>query len=222
MKYLIFDAGPLINFSMNGLLPLFKRIKDEFSGKFTISKEVKKEIIDRPQEIKRFQLGALQLKSLLNSGVIEIAKQSDEQKKQLERKKVEFLNIANSTFRAKNNDINLIHNGEAATLTLASILKPSVIVIDERTTRMLCENPSNLKSLLQKKLHTNIKANTKNYSYFQGFKIIRSTELIYIAYKKGLHKLKDPSILGAMLNGVKYKGCSVSEKEIEIINSLSH
>ena len=65
MKYLIFDSGPLINFALNGLLPLLKKLKKEFKGEFLITKEVKNEIIDYPQNIKRFELEALQLKQLL-------------------------------------------------------------------------------------------------------------------------------------------------------------
>lgn len=215
-KAIIFDAGPLINFSMNGLLPVLRRLKKEFSGKFLITPAVKKEIIEHPENIKRFQLGALQLKALLKEGIIELPKLTAEQKKQLERKKTELLNIANNTFKSKNKNIHLIDKGEAATLALSTILKiPNVIAIDERTTRMLCENPENLRKLLQKKLKTTIKSNKRNFSHFIGFKIIRSTELVYIAYKKNLQDLKDPKILEAMLYAVKYKGTSVSEEEVQ-------
>lgn len=221
MKYIIFDAGPLINFSMNGLLPLFKKLKNIFPGKFLINEEVKKEIIDRPQKIRRFQLGALQLKALLNEKIIELPKLTLQQKSQLEKKKTELLDIANKTFYTKEKNLRLIDKGEAATLALSSILKePNVIAVDERTTRILCENPENLRKLLQKKLHASVRANQKNYSYFKGFKIIRSTELVYIAYKKKLHELKDPLVLEAMLYGVKYRGCSVSEKEIQVMKGL--
>ena len=205
---------------MNGLLPLLKKLKKEFPGKFLITESVKKEIIDRPQKIRRFQLGALQLKALLKQGIIELPNLNNEQRNQLNREKNELLNIANSTFRIKNKNLNLIHDGEAATLALACILKPDVIAVDERTTRMLCENPENLRKLMQKKLHASVKANTKNYSYFKDIKVIRSTELVYIAYKKKLNELKDPMLLEAMLYGVKYKGCSVSEEEIEEMKNL--
>ena len=96
----------------------------------------------------------------------------------------------------------------------------SIIVVDERTTRMLCENPENLRKLLQKKLHTNISANKQNYDYFKNFRIIRSTELAYLAYKKGFFDIKDPRILDAVLYGLKYHGCSISEEEIEEIKKL--
>jgi hypothetical protein len=219
-KYIIFDAGPLINFSMNGLLPLFRRLRTEFDGKFLISEEVKGEIIDRPIGIDRFQLGALNLKSLLNEKIIEVPVFDKSQKSEFEREKVGLLNIANNTFYSKGKNINIIHNGEASTLALASVFKPNVVAVDERTTRMLCESPWNLRKLLEKKLHTPIKANEGNYSQFRDFKIIRSAELVYIAYKKKLQELQDPNILEAMLHGVKYNGCSISEEEIDEMKDL--
>ena len=77
-----------------------------------------------------------------------------------------------------------------------------------------------MKKLLEKKLHTPITANKKNYSYFKGYKIIRSTELAYIAYKKGFIDIKDPRVLEAMLYALKYRGCSISEAEIEEVKYL--
>jgi hypothetical protein len=219
-KYMLFDAGPLINFSMNGLLPLFRRIRVEFEGKFVISEEVKGETIDRPIGIDRFQLGALNLKALLNDGIIELPSFNKKQKMEMEKRKMEILNKANNTFCSKGRSINIIHNGEASTLALASILKPNIAVFDERTTRMLCENPWNLRTLLEKKLHTSITAKESNYPYFSDFKIIRSAELVYIAYRKKLQELNDPNVLKAMLHGVKYNGCSISEAEIEEMSRM--
>jgi len=218
-KYIIFDSGPLINFAMNGLLPLLRKIKKEFSGEFIITQDVKKEIIDRPQTIKRFQLEALQLKALLDEGIFKFPELSKEQQKELKRLTNDLMNLANSTYSAKGKNLQLIDKGEATTLALSIILKktPNVIAIDERTARMICENPENLRKLLEKKLHTKVNAKEKNYAFFEGFKIIRSTELVYLAHKKGLFDLKDPKALEAMLYAVKFKGTSVSENEIEEI-----
>ena len=97
----------------------------------------------------------------------------------------------------------------------------NVLVIDERTTRVLCEKPENLKKLLQNKLHTGIKINKENLKQFRGFKVVRSAELIYIAYKKDLIKIKDKKILDALLYSLKYKGCAISTSEIEKIKRFS-
>jgi predicted nucleic acid-binding protein len=215
-KYIIFDSGPLINFAMNGLLPLFRVLKKEFDVEFLITKEVKKEIIDYPETTKKYKLEALQLKSLFDEGVIKYADITEDEVNQLRNKREELMNAANNTFYSKNKSIHMLDKGECAVLALALILKkPVVLAIDERTTRMICENPENLKKLLQKKLHTPITSNKKNYELFKNFKIIRSTELVYIANKKGLVDLKDKAALEAMLYAVKFKGCSVSEDEVE-------
>jgi len=218
-KSLIFDAGPLINFAMNGSLHILEKLKKEFNGDFLITKEVKKEIIDTPLGIKRFELEALQLKSLYDRGIIKLADLTPQQVNELRKKRDKITNIANTTFKTKKRYVHLIDKGESAVLALSSILKSQNIVIDERTTRILCENPENLKKLFEKKLHTSITANKKNYSYFKDYKVIRSTELAYIAYKKGLFDIKDPRILEAALYGLKYKGCSISEAEIEEVKN---
>ncbi len=220
MKSLIFDSGPLINFAMNGSLYLLEKLKSEFNGDFLITKEVKQEIIDTPLTIKEFELEALQLKSLYDKGVIKLADITPQQINELRKKRDEIMNTADTTFRTRKRYIHLIDKGESAVLALSNIIKPNLIVIDERTTRILCENPENLKKLLEKKLHTSITADKKNYSYFRDFKIIRSTELAYIAYKKGFFDIKDSRVLEAMLYALKYKGCSISVGEIEEMKKI--
>ncbi len=215
-KHLIFDSGPIINFAMNGLLPLFRKLKKEFNGEFLITKEVKQEIIDNPLNIKKYELEALQIKELFDEGIIKHANLTAQQIDELRNKREEIMNLANTTFYSNNRPIHIVEKGECAALALSLIIKePSVMVIDERTARMLCENPDNIRKLLQKKLHTNIIANKKNYEFFKRFKVIRSTELAYIAYKKGLVELKDKNTLDALLYALKYHGCSISEEEIQ-------
>lgn len=221
MKYLIFDSGPLINFALNSLLPFLERIKKEFKGEFLITKEVKREIIDYPITIKRFELEALQIKDLFDRNIIKHADLTNEQVDELRFKREEIMNIANSTFFADNKPLHLLDRGESASLALSTILKsPCLIVIDERTARMLCENPENLKKLFKKKFHTNITARKENYAYFKEFKVIRSTELAYLACKKNLCEPRDPRILEAILYGLKDKGCSISRGEIEEMKGL--
>lgn len=220
-KYLIFDSGPLINFAMNGILNLLKKLKEESKVEFLITKEVKREIIDYPLTTKRFELEALQLKELFDDGTIKHADITEEEVDNLRNKREEIMYVANTTFFTNKKNLHILDKGESATLALSLILKhPAVLVIDERTTRMLVENPENLRKLLQKKLHVPVNANRKNYDFFKDFRIIRSTELAYIIKKKGLSDLKDPKVLEAMLYGLKYKGCSISEREIDELKKL--
>ncbi len=221
-KYLIFDSGPIINFAMNGILPILRKLKKKFNGEFLITKEVKQEIIDTPLNIKKYELEALQIKELFDEGVIKHADLSMQQVDELRDKREEIMNIANTTFYSNNRPIHIVEKGECAALALSLILRESnLVVVDERTTRMLCENPENIRKLLQKKLHTSITAKRKNYEFFKKFKIIRSTELAYIAYKKGLIELKDKKIIEALMYALKYHGCSISEEEIEEVKRMA-
>ena len=223
-KCLILDAGPLINFAMNGIIPLLRDLKKEFNGKFLITPTVKKEAIDKPEKIKRFELEALQLGELLKENIIQLPELTKEQQRELKDTTNNIINLANSTFRAKGKNLHLIDKGEAEVLALATILgklgKDCTIAIDERTTRILCENSENLRKLLEKKLHTKVESNTKNLGIFKNFKIIRSTELVYIAHKKNLIKIKDPRAYEAMLYAVKFKGTSISENEVQQMKNL--
>jgi len=144
--------------------------------------------------------------------------------KAISTKTQEILDTANSMYKDRKGYIHLLDLGEASCLALAKALNEkkidNVLAVDERTTRMLCEKPDNLKKLLQKKLHTSIKYDKAKAKEFQGFKIIRSVELIYVAYKKGLTKLKGKQALDALLFALKFKGCSVSYDEIGQIEKL--
>ena len=207
---------------MNGLLDALVKLKKDFGGEFIITKEVKKEIIDHPKTVKRFELGALRLEELYNQGIFKLANINEEEVDELRKLRDNYMQQANMMFRTKKKNVHLLDKGECAALALSKIMErktkePVPIVIDERTTRIIVENPANLKKLMEKKLHTKINANTKIYDLFKGFKIIRSTELAYIIHKKGLFKLKHPKAFEAIVYGLKFKGCSISEKEVQAL-----
>ncbi len=217
-KVIIFDSGTLINFAMNGLLQEFRGLKKIFPGKFIITREVKMEIIDRPLTIKRFELEALKLNELLEENILEMPYVLGMEDNKISNATAEIHNIANNTFFGRENAIHITDLGEESCIALSKLLNEknivNVISTDERTIRVLGEKPENLLSLLQKKLHTQINAKTENYKFFQGFRFIRSSELIYIAYKKGIVKLKNHDVLDALLYAMKFNGCAISDEEI--------
>ena len=225
-KAIIFDAGVLITFSMNGILGKLKDLKNIFDGEFIITDEVKYEVVDKPINIKRFEFEALNVKRLLDDKVIKTPKDLGISKSEIDKRTEKVLSISNNTFFEKGKPIKIIHNGEASSLALSSILNElkikNVIAVDERTARMLGEKPENLTKLFQDKFHTQITAKKENFNEFKNFQFIRSSELIYIAFKKGFFDLKDhDTVLDALLYAVKYKGCSISHEEIEEIKKIS-
>jgi len=223
-KIIIFDASTLISFAMNGLLHHVELLKKEFSGRFIITKEVKYEIVERPLTIKRFELEALQINELIEKRILEMPSSLGINDEIITKETNRLLEIANSTFHADNKPIHLIDLGEASCLALGRMLNkkkiPNLLAIDERTTRLLSEKPDNLKKLLTKKHHRQIRYDKKRLNDFNSFKIIRSCELAYLAYQRGLMKIKNKKILDAVLYALKFKGCSISTEEIEEIKRM--
>jgi len=221
-KAIIFDSSTLINFAMNGVLDIFESLKKNFQGKFFITTYVKHEVIDRPLQIKRFELEALKIKSLLDRGIIELVEE-----REIDFKTQQILEVANRTFLAQYASgkqwIHLIDNGEASCIALSQILAKkgveNVVAVDERTTRMLYENPKNLQELLRRKFHTGI-SNSGNLSQFRDVRFIRSSELLFVAYKKGLVNLRNGDVLDALLYATKYQGNAISYEEIEQIKKV--
>jgi hypothetical protein len=223
-KAIIFDSGTLISFSMNGITDYIRKLKEIFKGKFLITAEIKREVIDKPITIKRFELEALKIKELLDNKVLELPPSLGINERDVSNKTAEIRKIANSTFQGRGRDINLIDSGEGSCLALSKMLSEkgikNIIAIDERTTRLLAEKPENLIRIFERKMNTKVTSKQQNYKFFLGFRMIRSAELVYVAYKKGLTKIKDKNLLDALLYAVKFKGCAISGDEIEQIKRI--
>jgi predicted nucleic acid-binding protein len=224
MKYLIFDAGPVISLAMNGMLPVIEKLRGVFDGEFVITPQVKNEIIDRPLKIKKFKLEAVQVRDLLDRGCFKMSTDIiPQQKLDIETKRL--LKVANGVFRTTQSGekIEVIHEGEASCLAFSKLCgADNVIVIDERSTRMLSESPKNLERMMEKKLHTPLDAQQSLLDSLKDFKFIRSAELLFVAYKKGLIPIKkNKDLLDALLYGVKFKGAAISSKEIEDMKKLA-
>jgi len=223
MKSIIFDAGPIISLAANDLLWILEPLKKEFNGNFYITEPVKRELVDKPLEIKRFKFEAIQVEKLIEDEILEIM-DNDFIRGETPR----LLNIANEIFEAYNNYMRIVHFAEMSVIAAAINLKSNAIVIDEKITRSLIENPNIIVDLLRKTLHTPVNINENNLKEFKNFvnniKIIRSVELVTIAYE---HKLLEDyvtnipnarkNLLEGVLWGVKLNGCAVSKDEIEQI-----
>lgn len=224
-KSIIFDAGTLISLSMSGLLYILKNLKKDFGGHFLITPDVKKEIIDVPIQRKRFELEALRVKALLEEGILEMPDVLGIDNKILNSKSREVMEMTNSFFKSHRKPLRILQLGESSCLALGKLLNEkgveNLIAVDERTTRVMVEKPENLKGLLEKKLHTRIDVKENSFGYFKDFRVIRSAEILYVAWKKEMVELKDgDTVLDALLYAVKFKGCAISSDEIEEIKKI--
>ena len=222
-KTLVFDTGPIISLATNNLLWILEPLRNQFRGEFYITNSVKNELVDKPLATKRFEFEALQVMQLIRSGVLKII-----DGEQIRQETEALLSIANKCFKARGNWMNLLHRGELEVMAAASYLESEALVVDERTVRLLIENPKMLLERLRKKLHTSVQLIESNIDEIRqstkDIKMIRSVELVTIAYKLGLlekflteKKDSNKGLLDAVLWGVKLHGCAVSREEIDEI-----
>ena len=223
MKSLIFDTGPVISLATNNLLWILEPLRKQFNGKFFITESVKKELVDRPLEIKKFKFEAIQVEKLIENGVLEVIDNSI-----IREETQKLLNAANEIFSAFDNYMRIVQYAEMSVIAASININADSIVVDEKTTRFLIENPKMIVEILKKTLHTSIRINENNLKDFKNkaknIKTIRSIELVTVAYEHGLlnnyiTKLPDAkrNLLESVLWGVKLNGCAVSKEEIEQI-----
>ena len=224
MKALILDAGPVISLTMNNLLWILGPLQKEFNGKFYITEAVKKELIDKPLATKRFKFEALQAQHFIKKKVLNIVESYP-----LKQKTLHLLELANNSLFAKNHPVRIVHYGEMSSLAACILMNASAVSIDERTTRELVECPEGLTRLMESKTHTKIEVDKKNFSELKkeiaGIKVIRSAELVTIAYELGLldkYAIRSDraELLDAILWGVKIDGCSINKEDIDRIKKL--
>jgi len=223
MKVIVFDTGPIISLTTNNLLGLLTNLKDHYSGSFYLTNSIRKELIERPLETKKFKFEALQVLRCIHANVLEVFDSNE-----LRKKTFHLLSLANGCFKAEGKFIQMVHFAEISGVAASILNDAEAFVVDERNTRLLIEDPMRLKEILSNKLHTNISVDRKNLNEFRemtkGIKLIRSVELVTVAYELGLldkYLVNIPNakrtLLEAVLWGVKLNGCSVSEREISDI-----
>jgi hypothetical protein len=226
VKALFFDAGPIITLVMSRMVWLLPKLKEKYGGKFYITPSVKTELIERPLKIKRFEFEALQVMRLIEDKVIEVYDNVPIAKSK------QLLGLANSSFKIKNKTMDIIQAGEIESVASAIEMGADGIVMDERTLRLLIENGNELEKLLEYRFKRDVISNYDKIKQFsqevKNVKIIRSIELVSVAFKLGLLNSFQPKIakgkeklVDAILWATKYNGCAVTGDEImEISESL--
>ena len=215
---IVLDSSALISLSETCLFDVFRALNKKLGIEFIVSEGVVKESIETPSTIKRFQLSSERINKGLNEKWIQV-KKMDQTALNLEQK---LVSLCGKIFHSNGKFIQILHLGEAESLALLNQINARILCMDEKTTRMLVENPNDLKNLIQKRQGTTIQADANALNELNQILpkpiIIRSTELIALAYEEGLLNETVSNTLKAArasLYAVKYAGCAVSEEEIE-------
>ncbi len=214
MHDLICDSSSIITLFYNCFAWIFEELKEDLNGEYILLKAVRSETVDNPKQSKRFRLKAMRIERAIRNGLLTIDSTN------MEKEAIKLENSANKIMSIRNKNINLIHRGESEALAFA-LKKNAALLIDERTTRALIEDPKSLQSYLSFKYKKPVSIDKDALQGFNSIvkdvKVIRSSEMVALAYENKLFegRFSNPKhAFEASLYACKFGGCSVSEKEI--------
>ena len=220
---IVFDTGPIISLTTNNLLWTLEHIKTAFATNMALPVGVKHELVDKPLETRRFKFESIQVQRLLERNVFAIVPEAN-----IRGRALDLLQLANSLLSFKGKPIQIVQQGEMETLACAIEYRAFAVVIDERITRLLIENPFALKNLMERRLHLSLNIDMrvlkKLKQELSRLIVFRSIELVALAFEAGIldslivhipHAKRE--LLESVLWGVKLSGCAVSEDEINAL-----
>ncbi len=214
---IVFDTSSLISVSQTCLINILGGLKEKLGVEFIIPQAVFYEAVQRPISIKRFELNAVRLKKAIDSGWFKVQQVKDGGL----FREIEL--ASNNCFFIRERPVRLLQKGEIEALALVKELQARALAVDERTTRMILENPADLEAIMEKRKKAEIRLDKANVEkiqgMFKGLSIVRSVELIALASELGLLEKELPKgkqSLEAALFAAKYSGCAVSAKEIKL------
>ncbi len=216
-KKIVLDSSSLISISDNCFIKVMKHLAQKENISFIIPESVYMESVQTPARIKRFELNAIRIRDAVEEGYIKVMKTTPAMRQRMERLERETFDLC----ECDGEKVRLLHLGESETLALIKEINADVLAIDERTTRMLIEEPQNIVPFLQRRHEGRVSINRAALDSFRaeygGIKIVRSVELIALSYDDGtfgeeIHRTRQA--LEAALYAVKFAGCAVSFNEI--------
>lgn len=227
MPDVLCDSSSLISLTYAGMDDLLYKMHEQQKVRFLVPHSVVYESVDNPfkRDIKQYFYSAYRIKQAISDGVLVQVTPDQALLQATER----VLKAANETFFVRGKPFNLVHRGEAEVLASARELGVNLMLMDERTLRILVEAPFRLKQHLEEEFHVSVFVNKTNMQKLSdivnGVRIIRSSELAILGYENGYFKGFDQnirkSVLEAALFKLKFSGCAVSFDEIrELMKSV--
>jgi predicted nucleic acid-binding protein len=213
------DSSSLIALTDSGLLGALIALKQKMKGRILITEGIIEESIIYPMKVPKYSFSAIRLKRALDSKVFDVIRFRQQTVDRI-------LYLANNIFSSAR-PFHLVDRGEAELVAAAVDNNLKTLVMDERTTRMLMEAPMGLKKHLEGEFRIKLNVNTKLLNEFQqatsGIHVIRSSEIVALAYEaRYFKKFKDleKKAYEAALYAIKFNGCAVGFDEIsELVSS---
>ncbi len=224
MSLIVCDSSSIITLAENASLSILGHF-NQAGNHFVAPKKVFEEVVETPLRMDSFSYEALRVREIFEQGWIELVDEPTK-RKELSDKMNEIMEFANSCFVFREKPLVLLHAGEAQALALARLLGASTILVDEKTTRILIEEPLALQESMESRtgeaLEVNRGALKKLKAELEGFRVIRSVELAAVAFEQGFFenyyggrfKSSKEDVLRSVLVSLRNSGCSVAMDDI--------
>ena len=219
MNTLALDSSALISLSESCVISALRFLKAKAA--FVAPDSVYLESVENPLKIKQYGFSALRIKRLFFEGAVRRVSASPE-------KTQAVLALANSLFYVGERPLELIHKGEADCLGLALAGVVGGIAVDEKTLKLLIENPNKLRDLLVGEYEEKVRIEETTLKKWQqltrGIKIIRSAEILAIAGKLGYFRFfQDDEVpaFHAAIYALKGYGCSLTKDELKEFEQIN-
>ena len=216
MAAIVCDSSSLISLSETCNIEALNFLAGK-GTRFLIPPAVRNEIISTPLKIRKYQFSALRLRKVLDQKVLQI-----QGNRETQAKANRFLAITNSLFSVEGKPLKLVHEGEAECVGLLQQGMADALLMDEKTTRLLLEDPEKLLERMKSEYEEKIRVNQKNLQELEKMArnttIIRSAEVLAVAAEKGFFKdfgRGEQEALHAGIYALKEAGCSLSSNEIK-------
>ncbi len=212
----ICDSSTLIALAETCTLPALYHLKQSAGARFLVPPAVGYETMQHPEHIKRFAFSAFKIEKVKDDGVLEMT-----EPKNLGQRTRDIMQRANSVFSVNGQALKVLHAGEAECLAVYLENKAKAVLVDEKTTRLLIEDPLLLRDSLQQEYHGRAKMNDSALDALKaatkGMVAVRSTEILAMAYEDGFFKgygKNEVEAFHASLYALRNAGCSITTKEL--------
>jgi len=214
-KNIVCDSSALISLADTSNLAVLKFLSGQGIN-FFITPAVKSEISSRPMTIRKYALSAIRLQKCIDDGYLKLLASVT-----LHEQTQRILKSANSMMYAGKKPLELIQLGEAECLAIFASASAHMLLVDEKTTRLLIENPHKLRETIQTRNSEGIRLDQGRRDEFASLtkdvSCLRSAELLAFAYSKGyfddFRNLKDDAFK-ASIYALRDSGCGLASSEI--------
>lgn len=212
----ICDSSSLISLVETCNLESLSFLKRKKKAAFLVPPAVVYEIIENPLHIHRYAFTALRLKRALQERMLEPF-----ESKGLAQNTREILQHANNIFSVNGSPLKILHPGEAECLAGYQDSQAKGIVVDEKTTRLLIENPQLLFESLKNEFGNSVRISEASLNKLRdkvrSFSALRSTEIIAIAFENGYYSSfgdDETDAFHAAAYALRQAGCSITSHEL--------